>query len=637
MPMTLPEECLWLIISHLRTERSTLHSLLLSNSTFFRIAATFLYASPFRLLQNERNYWWTTVERTKRYDCLTHLLLHSSNLLQDHYGDEVVSRLPRYGPEVTPLPVPSTVNYLTYYTELHHDPMLHETFMTLFPTIPNCYMANVIWYPSMVGIRNRIELAMMDIISPQITSMLVPLPIHVPRIKLSMMANLRRLEVTGTNYSLLEAQDFEWRVPGQDRLPTSSGKYAMTRLDKMLIFIWDHQRMFGTLRELKIENKTVPGTAQPDRLIELVEAMGDNLEVLDVQYWPEAVLYMDRIPTKRLRCLLLHTGKEPAPVFEECSSMSAFFGQCPNLQEISMYVSEKDLLRAWRPEIQDSGVSGLNFQSTSNTWHQPTIQSPSPSHTYHSLDMARMKGIRIAGLTQSVVDITNEATTLFAPSLESLVVRSWFSGILVTTSLSFPESTLEWLANLDLEGEVAWIFNYTSLLRCPRLSRIRLAFTGPMPRRSPKHQPAIDSLSLVYNLKDLELVGNWETLYNRGWSRVVSKLYYLERLDLSSCDGITADHVFGIVRDIIEQSYQKSITEGDNKSLYQKYLYSHCRLRWVIVTKKLEDGINRKWNDLKVQVDCISSQAKIETAPLFVKTSVNRIQFSFVVTARPSH
>ncbi|KAF9999401.1 hypothetical protein BGZ80_008038 [Entomortierella chlamydospora] len=542
---------------------------------------------------------------------------------------------------------------------MFHDPMLHETFMTLFPSVPNCYMSNVVWYPSMVAVRNRIELAMMDRVIPQVTSLTVSMPIHVPRIKLSLMANLRRLEVIGTNYCLLPAQDLEWRTPQNGGVSTLSFGQAMNRLDRMLMFIWDHQRLFGTLRELKIENKTVLTAEQPSRLIELVEAMGDRLEVLDVQFWPEAVFYLDRIPTGQLRCLLLHTNKEPAPIFEENGSMSGFLSRCPRLQELSMYTGEKELLKAWRQELWTQGTSNSSTLSTSaSTFHQSTMNFGQMDRPYSgTFDMAKMKRINIVGLAQNVIAITNDATSLFASSLEVLIARSWFSGKLTTIPLSWSGLTLSRLTDLDLEGEIAWTFEYASLLSCPRLCRIRLAFTGPMPSRSFKKQPAIDNLLRVFNLKDLELVGNWETLFNRGWPVVIKKLLHLERLDLTGCEGISADHVYNIVRDSINHSAQQRSSEGNDvtssDNIFQEYMYCYCRLHWVIVSKRLEDGIKRQWDDLKRQFGCLPYRSSIpykysasagSSLPVesgvvsaFEQASVKRIHFSFVVTARPSH
>ncbi|KAF9203976.1 hypothetical protein BGZ49_005837 [Haplosporangium sp. Z 27] len=428
----------------------------------------------------------------------------------------------------------------------------------------------------------------------------------------------------------------------------------MNRLDKMLTFIWDHQRLFGTLRELKIENKTVPMEEQPSRLIELVEAMGDRLEVLDVQFWPEAVLYMDRIPTAQLKSLLLHTYKFPAPVFKESSSMAMFLSQCPRLQEISMYTGEKDLLRAWKQGLWAHSVSDPKISLTS-TFQQSSINGAHRDNTYsRTLGMTEMKKINVVGLTQNVISITNDASALFTSSLEVLIARSWFSGKHTTTPLSWAGSTLSQLTDLDLEGEVAWTFDYGSLLGCPRLSRIRLAFTGPMPSRSLKKQPTIDNLPRIVNLKDLELVGNWETLFVRGWPGVIARLCHLERLDLTGCEGISAEHVYSIVHDTIDHSAQWREDMTDSDDIFQEYVYCYCRLRWVIINKRLEDAIKRLWDDFKRQIGCLTYTprvfaAKIMAVPVpmpvetrvsvspFVRASVERIHFSFVVTARPSH
>ncbi|KAK3808697.1 MAG: hypothetical protein J3Q66DRAFT_355422 [Benniella sp.] len=611
MLVAVPEECLWLIIAHLRYERATLHALLLTSSTFFRIAVKFLYASPFRLLDQERNLHWTAVQRIKKYDALVHLLLHSSQLLSD--STHRVPRLPRYGPEVPTLPTPSTVDYLSYYTDMFHDPMLHQTFMTLFPSIPNCYLANVIWYREMVEIRNRIELAMMDRVMPQVTTLTVNMPLQVPRIKLPLMANLRRLELLGSDACLLNDYDLEWGKA--NHVVKRTPMYAMSRLDTMLTFIWDHQRMFGTLRELKIENTPVQYEKQPDeQLVQLVEAMGDRLEILDVQFWPMAVLYLDRFPTQQLKCLLLPLNKDAEPRLEESDNMATFLGHCPNLQEIQVYTGERDLFKMWRPEAS------------------------------RRVEMSKMKRINIAGVTENVTTIVNEAVERFASTLQGVSARTWFGGRHTSVSLSWSGWALPRLTDLDLEGEIAWTFDFSSLLKCPRLTRIRLAFTGPIPSRSSKKQPLIQSLARTHGVQDLELIGTWVTLVNRGWPGLIARMYQLERLDLLGCDGITAEQVVKLVQDTLEESARWCLQGGNSgfedrkPSVVHEYLYGHCRLRWVIVNKRMEDPIVQPWNNWKRWLALTASTATVAKDRLrFLCASAERVHFGFVPTARPSH
>ncbi|KAG0210436.1 hypothetical protein BGX28_009345, partial [Mortierella sp. GBA30] len=546
------------------------------------------------------------------------------------------TKLPRYGPEVIQLPSPSTVDYLSYYTDMFHDPMMHETFMTLFPSIPNCYQANVIWYRSMVEIRNMIELAMMDRLAGQLTSLTVMMPVQVPRIKMAWMSSLRRLEILGIDFCLLTDSDLDM---GQESAFSRIRGSTITRLDRMLMFIWDHQRIHGTLRELRIENK--PSVVSEGRqrrlarhLFELVEAMGDNLEVLEVEFWVEAVLYLDRIPTRRLRRLWLHIQKDPAPFFSQGGDLASFLSQCRNLEEIRMYSRNRDMLKVWRPEermVQQQQYSRTctNRQSVGVDFGRDT--EGRPLLLPHAQEMTKLKRINLAGSTLDMTLICNEAAELFASNLETMTIRSWFDGKIVTTPLSWTGSTLAQLTDLDLEGGVTWTFDYSSLLNCPRLSRLRLAFSGPKPSRSTLKQPAIDVLTRVTTIQDLELVGHWETLQNRGWPRVISGMQRLERLDLLGCERITAEQVYSVVEDIVEQSYGAAILacypsgytgpdqdpgHGDiqnqgQETMYrvwmQELFYGHCQLRWVIVNKRLEDGVMRHWDSLRRRIASASS------------------------------
>ncbi|KAF9933712.1 hypothetical protein FBU30_004720 [Linnemannia zychae] len=636
---SVPEECLWLIVSYLRNDRATLHALLLTNSTFFRIAVSFLYSSPFRILDEEPNWHWNIIERTRRFDSLLHLLIQSSHLLShiDENGNRVRD-LPRYGPEVVPLPPSSTVDYLSYYTDMHHDPMLHQTFMTLFPTIPNCYQTEVVWYRAMVETRNKIEYAMMDRLLHQVTSLTVAMHIQVPRIKVGYMANLRRLEIIGTNYCWLTKDDLQaGSILPINRATRQTMAYKMTQLDRMLMFIWDHRRQFGTLRELKIENKTITEHFQPSRrLIELVEAMDDHLEVLEVQFWPDAVLFLDMIPTQRLRRLLLSLKSVPEPTFSKGENMAMFLGRCPKLEEFAIYTNEQNLLAAWRPQYQK-----LQQQ-------QPSKFNYNPQNS-QVLGMSPVKLINVAGFAQNIIVLINEAVELFASTLQSITAKTWFSGKAPTVSLAWPDNTLCKLTELDLEGEIAWTFDYKSLVNCPRLCRIRLGFVGPRPK---KH-PAIRYLTQVATLQDVELSGNWQTLEIQGWPQVIAEMYHLERLDLIGCEGITSDQLFVIVRDIIVQSESWRLREQECKEFArshdpqldasatmsttisaittatQELFYGSCRLRWVIAKRRLEDGLKQRFSDLKAMYSGPDTSS-------YLKASLDRIRFSWVTTARPT-
>ncbi|KAF9586716.1 hypothetical protein BGW38_007549 [Lunasporangiospora selenospora] len=663
MPLSVPEECLWLIVDNLRHDRATLHSLLLVNSTMFRIAATSLYESPFRLLQEEPNWNWSPVDLSKRCEALLHLLLHSSALMPqdikltspeynsivataagaakvlrrpagsgDGDNSAVVPLLPRYGPEIDSLPSPSTVDYLSYYTEMHHDPVLHGCFMALFPSIPNCYNADVVWFRSMVEFRNRIENAMLRRLAPQLTSLTIALPMQVPRLQLPFLSNLRRIEVLGTAYGLLtnkELVDLGKDMIASGRSPGLTPRMVVTRLDRLLTFILDHRRLYGTLKELKIEDKPVLLPGRIDRrLVELIEAMGDELEYLDVQHWPEAVLYMDTIPTKNLKSLLLHREKEPAPVFTESNTMARFLSNCRKLEEIRLYTREEDLLKAWRDDRQTKKSAPPDI-----LWNR-SFQGLEPLHRLEDTlsERKNLKRLEIEGLAESVITITNEAVELFSRDLEAITVRSWFNGILTRVPLSWSGiDRLERLVSLNLEGEVAWTFDFASLQKCPRLCYVRLAFTAPMPSRSQKKQPVINMLTRVLTLKELVLVGKWETLNNRGWPWVIRELYQLERLDLQRCEGITAEQVVELVQDVLGWSERwrlkrrEEAKAGRCSEFWEQSFYGHSRLAWVIVNKGLRDAIERLWDGYERR---LQEDPRLSSPTL--AASFRRVRFGYV-------
>jgi len=302
---------------------------------------------------------------------------------------------------------------------------------------------------------------------------------------------------------------------------------------------------------------------------------------------------------------LLHQMKDPEPFLEQSRTMATFLRHCPKLDTIKMYTKEKDLLESWRSR------TGMNHDSLDMIL--PRLQTLSLDSRLEGR-RSKLTDISIAGLAQDVIAIVNEAVDMFASELKSISVRSWFNGRLMTTRLSWADSDsrLQQLTDLNLEGEVSWTFDYSSLSKCSRLSRVRLAFTGPMPSRSAKKQPAIGLLAQVSTLRDLELVGHWETLDNKGWPAVVARIARLERLDLKGCEGMTADQVFRL-----------ELATAESKRRNEKENGTECPLRWIIVNKRLEDALSRlRQNHWRQQTPSAAQK---------------RVHYSFVAFARPSH
>ncbi|KAG0267748.1 hypothetical protein DFQ27_008393 [Actinomortierella ambigua] len=723
----LPEEVLLQVARCLHGDRASLAALMQTHGVLFRIATPFLYAGPFRLLQDEPNFHWVKTEETRRYDRLAHLLLVSSGLLkhreidrggfrfpedngaleQQHQQQGATDRalmglfqsqativttrhtngqLPSYGPEVIPLDLPTTTNYLAYYTDMHHDPMLHETFMTLFPFIPHCYRAHPVAFPALIHTRNQIELAMIDRLAPQLQSLTISLHFNVPRIKVPWLSHLRRLEILGTEFGLLTSTDLalgKYRITNRATRSVELQSGTWTRLDQLLVFVVDHNRIHGTLRELKIDNNLEGVYLQPsERLVEIVEAMGDQLEVLDVECWPDAVWYLDRIPTANLRKLTLHRSKTPVQNWDQ-ARFCRFLESCTHLEDLQTFTAQADIFSAWQPPSPPS-IRALSAALS------PTEQKPQPIALKNyirttSLRKRRrgMRRIEIMGYAEVVNTAVNEATVLFADTLESITVRSWFSGKLTSIPLSWtttgtmapaivvagqqlsysnlheqpprapraPSSlspTANWLpqlTELDLQGEIAWTFDFESLLSCPRLVRLRLAFSGPVPRRSVAKQAPAEILRQLWTLRDVELEGSWETLSKKGWIGTLSQVRNLERLVLSECLGAQGSDMMQLVQTILAEARARCARDWSELDTVDRcHAFAvhpgYCeRLRYVHMSKRIEDAFKRLWVPYLKTVDrtCTRPSALPDLAHDLIHSHIHRVQFSYLPQAPSAH
>ncbi|KAF9970933.1 hypothetical protein BGZ73_006197 [Actinomortierella ambigua] len=722
----LPEEVLLQVARCLHFDRASLVALMQAHSVLFRIAAPFLYASPFRLLQDEPNFYWPKTEETRRYDRLVHLLLVSSGLLMHREvswrgfrfpeDDSVLGQpqqsvpsravlglfpslslsarpinglLPSYGPEVIPLELPTTANYLTYYTDMHHDPMLHDTFMTLFPFIPHCYRAHPVSFPALIHTRNQIELAMLDRLAPQIQSLTISLHFTVPRIKIPWLSHLRRLEVLGTEFGLLTATDMalgKFRITNRTTRSVELQSGTWTRLDQLLVFIADHNRIHGTLRELKIDSslEAVSPHLQPsERLAEIVEAMGDQLEVLDVECWPDAAWYLDRIPTANLRKLILHRSKTPIQNWDH-ARFCRFLESCTLLEELQTFIAQPDVFSSWRPPTSVSATASFSGQRMPHNMNSEiSLRSPSnqplSSHSRFPQRRRCMKRIELMGYAEVVNMAVNEATILFPDTLESITVRSWFSGKLSTIPLSWtttgnatipttrqqssmyfheqiptplrPSSLspsavwLPQLTELDLQGEIAWTFDFESLLSCPRLVRLRLAFSGPVPRRSIAKQAPAAVLRQLWTLKDVELEGSWETLNKKGWISTLSEVRNLERLVLSECHGAQGSDMLQLVQTILAEARTRCARDWSELSSVDECRAfavhpGYCeRLRYVHMSKRIEDAFKKLWMPYLKMLDrtCTKPRALPDLDHDMVHCHTHRVQFSYLPQAPLAH
>ncbi|KAF9902739.1 hypothetical protein EC991_004590 [Linnemannia zychae] len=351
------------------------------------------------------------------------------------------------------------------------------------------------------------------------------------------------------------------------RLELSEIPYGC-KIEPVLEFIRVHDRVHGTLKEIKIKGgEDLNHHLEPThkQLVRLVQAMR-TAQVVDARHWKEAILVLDDIPVDCLRTLILGLADMPPNYI----SASDYLQRCVYLEELRMPVRD-DRLFAWavkerkrlklsqRPSLSrsNSAFTPSSTLTSHSTWVSPTSPWQWRQHTYQEWSsdqppgLPRMRSLELFGEDQVLMPAVRDAVDAFRDSLSSLKVMSMATmskeSIYTTMPLSW-SWPLSKLSVLDLEGEAALAFEFSALMHCQALITLRLSLP-PYFYSSSEDDQILDELKvkmpqicLATRLLDLELLGKWP-VSDELLEKVTQSMTRLTQVNIVSCIGYTLDGV----------------------------------------------------------------------------------------------
>ncbi|KAF8923121.1 hypothetical protein BGZ58_003322 [Dissophora ornata] len=251
------------------------------------------------------------------------------------------------------------------------------------------------------------------------------------------------------------------------------------KIEPVLEFIRVHDATHHTLKEIKIkgsEDQNRRLEPSHKQLIRLIYAM-QTPQVVDARHWREAILVVDKIPADCLHTLLLGMADMPPAYI----NVAQYLSECAFLEVLRMPVRD-DRLFAW-------AAANRRTMEMSQNKAPPTVSSTTSPHSPWQLnhqytierqkDHSRLRSIELCGEDRCLIPALRDATDAFRDSLEYLKAQSLALMMTTIPVLNFMKLNWSWpltrLSVLDLEGEVAFAFDFSALRYCPELTTLRLA------------------------------------------------------------------------------------------------------------------------------------------------------------------
>ncbi|KAK3809977.1 MAG: hypothetical protein J3Q66DRAFT_61845 [Benniella sp.] len=306
---TLPDECLLYLLSFVEQDTHSLHALLLTSRTLFRLVAPVLYRNPFGRLETQSG-----ISDRQPQAKLLRLLLACC-------PSEVKLDLSQYHRPRSPITPPS-IDYLSFYKH-HSEKSLFNVVSLAFPhTQPARPPSKNL--TSMPYQDDPTDMSKCPSAPPPLNtlvqrSLVGHSPKHIHTLGFS-MHSIDVLEPLVTRLSSLVRLEL-FKAPSR---PQFSGAQA---------FIKRHRQHFPSqLQEIKIVANDALDYCR------LLEAMGQP-RVIDVAGWAHADAYLDRFPLQECRVLLMRLGTP-----NTASNLDpAILTRCAQLQTVRMPVFHQDL------------------------------------------------------------------------------------------------------------------------------------------------------------------------------------------------------------------------------------------------------------------------------------------------------
>ncbi|KAG0309216.1 hypothetical protein BGZ98_004516 [Dissophora globulifera] len=467
---SLPEECLLHLLSY-ATAAQSLHALLLTNKTLFRLVAPVLYRNPLDYIDT---HLVDCPNRQQRQTKALRLLLACSPRTLHLVPAAFAS--------------PPTIDYLALYA-FHSEKLLVDCLAAAFHSRPQPQLDSSPATPASPNL-------------PQPHGSVVDRnPIHRAMVGHSPF-RLHTISFSVRNLAVLQPEVAN--LPNLVRLELFK-RSSPDSLDGARRFILDHKSLFSTLKEIQIVLSTAGAARDQSKLWSLVQAM-ETPAVVDVARWPNADQSFEQFPLSSCHTLLMRLGnftstRTSALAPDTLSSLS-------QLRVLRMSVFHKDMF----------------------SWAAARNPDRDPRQTNQ---VAHMKSLTLYGTDDILVPALTDACDGFRQSLQRLTGLSSF-GDATSVYLSWSWDLLH-LTRLDLEGTVAASFDLVSLRHCPVLRELRLEIGRKIPAGWNAELKATQLCNASALLKRLELSGYWGLTDRLLTETLLPLLTRLSSLNLMWC------------------------------------------------------------------------------------------------------
>ncbi|KAG0060416.1 hypothetical protein BGZ89_012292 [Linnemannia elongata] len=524
---SLPEECIVQVLAFVASSPRSLHALLLTNRTLFRLSAAILYHNPFEYL--ERHVADIQDRQAQQVKVLRLLLACIPDTL-----DAITT-----ASATTNTPLPGfrrpTIDYLSLYN-CHFEKLLHFLIIPALSRIPSAAFASVPTLsahqdqsvssgqstqqshaqprrllPGLTGLHTHIHLGLVG-----------HTPQHIHTIGYS---------IHGLS-SLLPLVHQLSRLVRLELYKKSDRREISTATD----FILAHRRNHPTLQEIKIKSASAakkrrmkgdPNTANDDQpdfspsiqpmdqsdLSPLIQAMGQP-RVIDVSNWADADLYLHLFPLEQCCVLQMRQGLSRSASSLPVDILARLF----NAKVLRLPAFHQDMF-SWAVGRESTGSAEATLE--------------------RGLGLPSVTSISLYGLDSHMIPAFADAVAAFHPTLQTLIGLSSFdkpSTLVLGWSQSLPR-----LTRLDLEGTIALQFDLECLSLCTVIRDLRLNIGRKIPESWNSSLKAQQLAQVSPSLRSLDIAGWWRLPSSCFTETLLPVFQRLWKLNVMWCDGPTVD------------------------------------------------------------------------------------------------
>ncbi|KAF9099011.1 hypothetical protein BGX29_007344, partial [Mortierella sp. GBA35] len=431
----LPEECMVQMLTFVACLPRSLHALLLTNRTLFRLCAAIIYQNPFEYLERHVT---SIQERQSRQVKVLRLFLACIPGTLDAITTASTTT------SASPLPGfrKPTIDYLALYN-CHSEKLLHFLITPALSCIPNTTLT------SSSTLSTRQQQAQQG--QPPHHTERSPLQAQPRRLLPGLTGVQAQIHLGLVGHTPQHIRTIGYSIHGLAALqPLINQLSHLARLElykksnrpeisSATRFIIAHRCAHQSLQEIKIK------TDDHSDLTPLIEAMGQP-QVVDVSSWADADFYLHLFPLQKCRVLQMRQG-----LSRSASKIAVdILASLTSLRVLRMTAFHQSMF-SWATG-QCAGAQGVLLD--------------------RGLGLPSITSISLYGLDTHMVPAFMDAVTVFHSTLQTVIGLSSFD-IPSTMGLAWSQS-LPRLTRLDLEGTIALRFDLTCLSHCPVIQDLRL-------------------------------------------------------------------------------------------------------------------------------------------------------------------